>query len=133
MKLLDILREANSFLKKPEQIYAPGQEPEEITSDISKLTPQQRKELFKRGSLLIPKPQDPSRPSTISSKVVRLPKAEEIQRKLINDKKEFEAYQYHPDEDIKKIAKEINKLYNQLYGTIKALDKTLELKKLGKL
>jgi len=117
MKLLDILREAN----------------ENITDIIANLTPEQRKELFQRGSLLIPQSQDPSRPSTISSKVVRLPKAEEIQRKLINDKKEFEAYQYHPDEDIKKIAKEINKLYNQLYGTIKALDKTLELKKLGKL
>ena len=117
MKLLDILREAN----------------ENITDIIANLDPEQREKLFQRGSLLIPKPQDPSRPSTISSKVVRLPKAEEIQRKLINDKREFEVYQYHPDEDIKKIAKEINKLYNQLYSNIKALDKMLELKKRGEI
>lgn len=126
MKLLDILREAE-FLKKPEKVYEPepeeieGEEVETELEDIVKLSPQQQKELFKKGFLIV------------GTKVYNLPKLDKMRRNLIMSKKEFEAFQYHPDEDIKTVAKDINKLHNELYSSMKALDKMLELKKAGKL
>jgi hypothetical protein len=116
MKLLNIIKE----LEKPEQVYSPGQEPEEITNDITKLTPQQQKELFNKGSIII------------GNQVIYLPKMDKMRKNIFNSKKEFEAFLYYPDSTIKEVAKEINKLHNQLYKYTKALDKLLELRKSGK-
>lgn len=115
MKLIDILKE----LEKPEQIYGSDYKPES-EGDASKLTPLQRKELFKQGYL------------RLGDKVVYLPKLDKAKKNILDSKEEFEVFQYYPDETIKAIAKEINKLHNQLYSSMKALDKILELKKAGK-
>jgi len=111
MKLLDILKETN----------------------IGDLTPDQKRELFKQGSIMIPLPTDSSRPGTSGSEVVNLPKMDKIKREVIKNKQEFDPFTFHPDEDIQVIAKEINSIYNKLYRAINALDKTLELKRKGRI
>lgn len=115
MKLINILKE----LEKPEQIYKPGYSPEE-EGEVSKLTPLQRKELFKQGYL------------RLGDKVMYLPKLDKTKKSILDSKEEFEVFQYYPDDTIKAIALEINKLHNQLYKYIKALDKVLESKGISK-
>jgi len=107
MKLLDILKEI----------------------DIKDLTPDQKRELFKQGSLLVPLPPDPNRPGTSGSEVVNLPKMDRIKGDVIKNKQEFDPFLFHPDEEIQIIAKEINNLYNKLYRAVNALDKTIQLKR----
>ena len=107
MKLIDILKEIN----------------------ISDLTPDQKRELFKQGSLMVPLPTDPNRPSTSGSEVINLPKMDQIKREILKNKQEFDVFMFSPDEDIQLLAKEINKYYNKLYRAMNALDKTIELKK----
>lgn len=109
MKLLDILKEI----------------------DLNKLTPAQRQELIDQGSLMLPLPSDPNRPSTSGSEVIYLPKIDMVKQKIIQNKQEFDVYMFSTDNDIKEIAKEINRLYNKLYTAVNALDKTLKLKKRG--
>ncbi len=115
MKLLDILKELK----------------EEI--NIADLSPEQRKELFAKGSIAIPI-QDPSRPNvTSASQVISLPRIDQIKREIIKNKQEFDVFTFSSDEDIKTIAKEINSLYNKLFRAMNALDKTIELKKRGRI
>jgi hypothetical protein len=128
MKLLDILQE----LEKPKKIYADREPGKEIT--IADLTPEERDELFKKGSIMINIPKDPSRPEvTSASQVINLPKMDQVKRDTIKNKKEFDVFLYSPDSDIKTIAKEINKLHNQLFKALTALDKTIDLKKRGRI
>jgi hypothetical protein len=115
MKLLDILKELK----------------EEI--NIADLSPEQRKELFAKGSIAIPI-QDPNRPNvTSASQVINLPKMDQVKRDIIKNKQEFDIFTFSSDEDIKTIAKEINSLYNKLFRAMNALDKTIELKKRGRI
>lgn len=127
MKLIDILKE----LDKPEKIYQ-GREPgKEVT--IADLTPEERDELFKRGMISIPI-KDPNRPGvTSASQVINLPKMDQVKRDIIKNKQEFDVFTFSPDEDIKTIAKEINNLHNKLYRAMNALDKTLDLKRKGRI
>jgi hypothetical protein len=121
MKLIDILKELN-------EARQPG---EEIT--INDLTPKEREELFKKGSIAIPI-QDPNRPNvTSASQVISLPKMDQIKREIIKNKQEFDVFIFSSDEDIKSIAKEINGLYNKLFRAMNALDKTINLKKSGRI
>ncbi len=116
MKLLDLIKELNE---------------KEVT--IADLTPEQRKELFAKGSIAIPI-QDPSRPEvTSASQVINLPKMDQVKRDIIRNKQEFDIFTFSPDEDIKSIAKEINGLYNKLFRAMNALDKTIDLKKSGRI
>jgi hypothetical protein len=131
MKLLDILKE----LEKPKQIYAPGQGP---SSDSDKLTianlsPRDREKLFQQGTLMITLPTDPSRPETSISQVINLPKIDQIKREVLTNKKEFDVFMFSTDPDIKVIAKEINNLYNKLFRAMNALDKSIELKRKGRI
>jgi hypothetical protein len=126
MKLLDILKELN----KPEKIYADREAGKELT--IADLTPEEFSDLLKNGSILIPI-KDPSRPGASTSQVINLPKMDQIKREIIKNKQEFEIFNFSSDDDIKSISKEINKLYNKLYKAMNALDKTIELKKRGRI
>jgi hypothetical protein len=127
MKLLDILKE----LDKPEKIYADKPVGKEIT--IADLTPEERDELFAKGSIMVSLPPDPNRPDvTSSSQVINLPKMDQVKRDIIKNKQEFDVFMFSPDADIKIIAKEINKNFNQLYRAMNALDKLIDLKKRGR-
>jgi hypothetical protein len=127
MKLLDIIKE----LEKPKQIYA-GRDPNKQLT-IADLTPEERDELFAKGSLLIKMPADPSRPETSISQVINLPKMDQIKKDIIQSKKEFDVFMFSPDSDIQAIAKEINKNFNQLYRAMNALDKSIDLKRRGRM
>ena len=121
MKLIDILKELN-------EARQPGDE-----VNIGNLTPKEREELFKKGSITIPI-QDPNRPNvTSASQVINLPKMDQIKREIIKNKQEFDMFTFSSDEDIKSIAKEINGLYNKLFRAMNALDKTINLKKSGRI
>ena len=127
MKLIDILKE----LDKPKRIYADRDPNQDIT--MADLTPEEYKELLKRGSVLIKMPSDPNRPETSVSKVINLPKIDQIKREVIQNKKEFDVFTFSANPDIKNTAKEINKLYNQLFRAMNALDKMLELQRKGRI
>ena len=58
---------------------------------------------------------------------VGLPKIDGIKRNIIQNKREFDVYMFSSDPDIKNTAKEINKLYNQLFRAMNALDKFMQL------
>jgi hypothetical protein len=126
MKLIDILKELN----KPKKIY---QDPsKEVT--IADLSPEEKEELFTKGSIMVKLPPDPSRPNISSaSQVINLPKMDQIKREIIKNKQEFDIFTFSSDEDIKTIAKEINGLYNKLFRAMNALDKTIDLKKSGRI
>jgi hypothetical protein len=127
MKLLDIIKE----LDRPKQIYADKDPSKQVT--IADLTPEEKDELFTKGSLLVKMPADPNRPETSASQVVNLPKMDQIKKDIIQYKKEFDVFMFSPDPDIKAIAKEINKNFNQLYRAMNALDKSIDLKKRGRI
>ena len=126
MKLLDILQE----LDRPKQIYADRNPNKQVT--IADLTPEEKDELFAKGSLLVKMPADPNRPETSVSQVINLPKMDQVKKDIIQNKKEFDVFMFSPDPDIKAIAKEINKNFNQLYRALNALDKSIDLKRRGR-
>ena len=99
MKLLDIIKE----LEKPKQIYADRDPNKQLT--IADLTPEERDELFAKGSLLVKMAADPNRPETSVSQVINLPKMDQVKKDIIQNKKEFDVFMFSPDPDIKAIAK----------------------------
>ena len=122
MKLLDILKELN-------EARQPGDE-----VNIGNLTPEEKDELFKKGSVMVKIAPDSNRPDiTSASQVINLPRIDQIKREIIKNKQEFDVFTFSSDEDIKTIAKEINNLYNKLFRATNALDKTIDLKKSGRL
>jgi hypothetical protein len=127
MKLLDIIQE----LDKPEKIYADRDPNQKIT--IADLTPEERDELMKRGSVLVKMPSDPNRPETTVSQVINLPKIDQIKKDVIQNKREFDVFTFSSNQQIKDVAKEINGLYNKLFRAMNALDKLLELQKQGRI
>ena len=127
MKLLDIIKE----LDKPKKIYVDRQPGQEVT--MADLTPEEYEELLKRGSVLVKIPSDPNRPETSVSQVINLPRIDQIKREVIQNKREFDVFTFSTNPDIKNTAKEINKLYNQLFRAMNALDKMLELQRRGKI
>jgi hypothetical protein len=58
---------------------------------------------------------------------------DQVKKDIIQYKKEFDVFMFSPDPDIKAIAKEINKNFNQLYRAMNALDKSIDLKKRGRI
>jgi hypothetical protein len=125
MKLLSIVSELN----KPKQIYA---DRTGKTLTLADLTPEELEDLFKQGSVMVPV-SDPSRPGASASQVFYLPKMDQIKRDIVQNKREFDVFNFVKDVDIKETAKEINKLYNKLYRTMDALDKLIKLKKSGRI
>ena len=127
MKLLDLIKELN----KPSKIYTDRDPSKQVT--MADLTPEEYEELLRKGSILVKMPPDPNRPETISSQVINLPKIDQIKREVIQNKKEFDVFTFSTNPDIKNTAKEINKLYNQLFRAMNALDKMLELQRKGRI
>ena len=127
MKLIDILKE----LDKPKKIYADKDPNKQVT--IADLTPEEKEELFKKGSLLVKMPSDPNRPETSISQVINLPKIDQIKRDIIQNKREFDIFTFSANPDVKNTAKEINKLYNNLFRAMNALDKLIQLQKQGRI
>jgi hypothetical protein len=103
----------------------------EIT--IADLSPEQKKELYKNGSLLVPLPSDPDRPETTASQVINLPKMDQVKKDIIQNKREFDVFMFSSNPDIKNTAKEINKFYNQLFRAMNALDKLTQLQNQGRI
>ena len=127
MKLIDILKE----LDKPKKIYADRDPNKQVT--IDDLTPEEKEELFAKGTVMVKMPSDPNRPETSVSQVINLPKIDKIKREVIQNKKEFDAFMFSTNDDIKNTAKEINSLYNKLFRAMNALDKLLDLQRKGRI
>ena len=127
MKLLDIIQE----LDRPKQIYQTKKPSREL--NISDLTPEEREKLLQQGTLMLPLPQDPSRPETIGSQVINLPKIDQVKREIIKNKREFDAFKFSSNEQVKDVAKKINKLHNELFTAMDALGKLLDLQKQGRI
>ena len=58
---------------------------------------------------------------------------DQVKKDIIQYKKEFDVFMFSPDPNIQTIAKEINKNFNQLYRVLNALDKSIDLKKRGRI
>ena len=127
MKLLDIIKE----LEKPKKIYADKPIDRKLT--IADLSPEEKENLFKQGSLAVPMPSDPNRPETSISQVINLPKIDQVKRDIIRNKKEFDAFTFSTNPEIKATAKQINKLHNELFRSMDALGKLLDLQKQGRI
>ena len=98
------------------------------------LTPEEKEELFKKGSLMIKLPVDPKRPEvTSASQVINLPKMDQVKREIIQNKKEFDVFTFSSNPEIKNVAKEINNLYNKLFRAMNALDKMIDLQRRGRI
>jgi hypothetical protein len=116
MKLTDILNEIT-----------------EAEIAISDLSPEQKRELYKKGTILVSLPKDPNRPEMTASQVINLPKIDNIKRNIIQNKREFDVFTFSTNPDIASTAKEISKLYNQLFRAMNALDKLMALEKQGRI
>jgi hypothetical protein len=80
------------------------------------------KQGFKLGKPTI----DPETGASVTD-VEYLPEFENIRRKILTMRKEFQPFKFSANEDVAKISKEINKNMTQLSQLIFALDKTIEL------
>jgi hypothetical protein len=80
------------------------------------------KQGFKLGKATI----DPETGASVTD-VEYLPEFENIRRKILTMRKEFQPFKFAADENVAKVAKEINKNMTQLSQLIFALDKMIEL------
>lgn len=126
IKLTDLINE----LDKPKQLYATKEPGKEVT--IADLNPEELDKLIKQGTIMIPI-KDPSRPDSSTSQVINLPKIDQIKKDVIQNKREFDVFTFSSNPEIKSVAKEINKLYNNLFRAMNALDKLLELQRQGRI
>ena len=82
------------------------------------------KQGFKLGKATI----DPETGASITD-VEYLPEFENIRRKILSMRKEFQPFKYAADENVAKVAKEINTNMTKLSQLIFAMDKMIELQK----
>lgn len=115
IKLIEILKELQP--PSPENIYAPGY------SHMGK-----EEEFFQKGFKMGDSTTDPET-GAVSTSVVYLPKFEEIRRKLIKYREEFQPFKFSSNEDIAKLSKNINTNMTKLSQMIFALDKMIELQR----
>jgi hypothetical protein len=116
IKLIDLLE-----LEKPTNIYAPGEEPGDAPE----------KDLMQKGFKLGKATIDPETGASITS-VEYLPEFETVRRQILKMRKEFQPFKYAADENVAKIAKEINSNMTKLSQLIFALDKMVELQRKNK-
>jgi len=69
---------------------------------------------------------------TVSTDVTYLPKFENIRRQILRMRKEFQPFKYAADENVAKVAKEINSNMTKLSQLVFALDKMIELQRKSK-
>ena len=79
---------------------------------------------FKLGKATI----DPETGASVTD-VTYLPEFENIRRKILSMRKEFQPFKYAADENVAKVAKEINTNMTKLSQLIFAMDKMIELNK----
>lgn len=108
IKLTDLLEAI--YVQKPEE-----EEPEDAS-------------LIQKGFAL-GKPEIDPETGTVSSTVQYLPKFEQIRRDVLKMRKEFQPFKYSSNEDIAKLAKDINTNMTKLSQMIFALDKMVELQR----
>ena len=82
---------------------------------------------FKLGKAEI----DPETGASITS-VEYLPEFETVRRQILKMRKEFQPFKYAADENVAKVAKEINSNMTKLSNLIFALDKMIELQRKNK-
>jgi len=58
---------------------------------------------------------------------------DQVKKDIIQNKREFDVFMFSTNPDIKNTAKEINKLYNQLFRAMNALDKLTQLQNQGRI
>jgi hypothetical protein len=85
-------------------------------------------ELMQKGFKLGKATTDPET-GAISTDVTYLPEFENIRRKILTMRKEFQPFKFAADENVAKVAKEINSNMTKLSQLIFALDKMIELNK----
>ena len=69
---------------------------------------------------------------TVSSDVTYLPAFEQIRRQALSMRKEFQPFKFSSNEDIAKVAKDINTNLTKVSQLIFALDKMIELQRKNK-
>jgi len=69
---------------------------------------------------------------TVSSDVTYLPAFEQIRRQALSMRKEFQPFKFSSNEDIAKVAKNINTNLTKVSQLIFALDKMIELQRKNK-
>jgi hypothetical protein len=82
---------------------------------------------FKLGKATV----DPETGASVTD-VTYLPEFENIRRKILTMRKEFQPFKYAADENVAKVAKEINTNMTKLSQLIFAMDKMIELQKKNK-
>ncbi len=113
------------------ELDRPTREPgDEVT--IADLSSDELDKLMKKGTIMVPI-KDPSRPDSSVSQVINLPKIDQIKKDVIQNKREFDVFTFSSNPEVKAVAKEINKLYNNLFRAMNALDKLLELQRQGRI
>jgi hypothetical protein len=84
--------------------------------------------LMQQGFKLSKPTIDPETGASITD-VTYLPEFENIRRKILAMRKEFQPFKYSADENIAKVAKEINTNMTKLSQLVFAMDKMIELNK----
>ena len=113
------------------ELDRPTREPgDEVT--IADLSSEELDQLMKKGTIMVPI-KDPLRPDSSVSQVINLPKIDQIKKDVIQNKREFDVFTFSSNPEVKAVAKEINKLYNNLFRAMNALDKLLELQRQGRI
>jgi hypothetical protein len=116
IKLIKLLE-----LEKPTNIYAPEQEPGEAPE----------KDLMKKGFKLGKATIDPETGASVTD-VTYLPAFETIRRQTLSMRKEFQPFKFSTNEDIAKVAKDINTNLTKVSQMIFALEKMIELQNKNK-
>jgi hypothetical protein len=111
IKLQDLINE----IKKPEQIYVPGYEPEED-------------DFLKKGFRTKQTDVNPET-GAVSSEVEYLPAFDQIRKDILQNRKEFQPFKYHSNPNIAKTAKDLNTLLSKAANIVFALDKMIEMER----
>ena len=88
-------------------------------------------ELMQRGFKLGQSTVDPET-GAVASDVTYLPEFEQIRRQILTMRKQFQPFNFAADENVSKVAKEINSNMTKLSQLIFALDKMIELQRKSK-
>jgi hypothetical protein len=88
-------------------------------------------ELMQKGFKLGKPTVDPET-GAVASDVEYLPEFENVRRQILKMRKEFQPFKYAADENVAKVAKEINSNMTKLSQLIFALDKMVELQRKNK-
>jgi hypothetical protein len=119
IKLTDILKEV--------EIPITGAGGEKIAA----FKPKGGEDAFNRGYKNIKTYIDPETGAT-TTEFEALPKFDDIRRKLLIFRKEFQPFKYSANEDVAKTSKELNTLLTKASQMVFALDKMIELQRKNK-